>query len=257
MWKIIVEPERHRWQYGACALHPGYLRLQTHTQNIKYLFLFHYNNGCMHAPHCYVIRTLPVLLCGQNNSVGTVTGLGAGCHWVQIPDAARGLSVPHNICTGFTEQSPPTPPPAAGTEPSFPGDNTTRDRDWPLTFSAAISPLLMCAFMVFSVEILPFISALDQEAKIRPLKYLLEFYISASYCALSNQYCMLQCETLLTLLDTVYQIQVCGKNCFSNALKLLFMTKRLGSYWVYNCLGYETGFTWTWVIKLGLHVLGL
>jgi len=24
----------HRWQYGACALHPGYLRLQTNTRNM-------------------------------------------------------------------------------------------------------------------------------------------------------------------------------------------------------------------------------
>jgi hypothetical protein len=27
-----------------------------------YLSLFHCNNGYMNAPHCYVIRTLPVLL---------------------------------------------------------------------------------------------------------------------------------------------------------------------------------------------------
>jgi hypothetical protein len=28
MWK------GHRWQYGTCALHAGYLRLQTHTHNM-------------------------------------------------------------------------------------------------------------------------------------------------------------------------------------------------------------------------------
>ena len=29
---------------------------------MKYLLLFHCNNGCRNAPHCYVIRTLPVWL---------------------------------------------------------------------------------------------------------------------------------------------------------------------------------------------------
>jgi len=32
MWKNVVERDSYRWQYGACALHAGYLRLQTHTQ---------------------------------------------------------------------------------------------------------------------------------------------------------------------------------------------------------------------------------
>ena len=31
MWKNIVEGAGHRWQYGACELHAGYLRLQKHT----------------------------------------------------------------------------------------------------------------------------------------------------------------------------------------------------------------------------------
>jgi hypothetical protein len=34
----------------------------THTQNMQYLLLFHWNNGCTNAPQCYVIRTLSVLL---------------------------------------------------------------------------------------------------------------------------------------------------------------------------------------------------
>jgi len=33
MWKNIVERDRPLMKYGACALHPGYPRLQTHTQN--------------------------------------------------------------------------------------------------------------------------------------------------------------------------------------------------------------------------------
>jgi len=42
-------------------LHAGYLRLQTHTENMYYLFLSHYNNGCKKAPQRYAIRALPVL----------------------------------------------------------------------------------------------------------------------------------------------------------------------------------------------------
>jgi len=36
MWKNIVEQGRPQMtiQYGACAVHAGYLRLQTHTQNM-------------------------------------------------------------------------------------------------------------------------------------------------------------------------------------------------------------------------------
>jgi hypothetical protein len=40
------------WQYGTCALHAGYPRLQTHTQNTQYLLHFHCNHGCMNAPQC-------------------------------------------------------------------------------------------------------------------------------------------------------------------------------------------------------------
>jgi hypothetical protein len=32
-------------QHGACALHAGYLRLHTQTENIKHLLLFDGNNG--------------------------------------------------------------------------------------------------------------------------------------------------------------------------------------------------------------------
>jgi len=31
MWKILYSRTGHRGQYGACALHTGYLKLQTHT----------------------------------------------------------------------------------------------------------------------------------------------------------------------------------------------------------------------------------
>jgi len=59
-WKTLYSRTRHRWQYGAWALLAGYLRLQTHTQCMGDLLLFHCNNGCTKAPQCYVIRTLPV-----------------------------------------------------------------------------------------------------------------------------------------------------------------------------------------------------
>jgi hypothetical protein len=32
----------------------------------EYVTLFHCNNGCTNAPHCYVVRTLPGLNSGQN-----------------------------------------------------------------------------------------------------------------------------------------------------------------------------------------------
>ena len=62
MCKILHSRTDHRWQHGACSLHGGYLRLQTHTQNMYYLLLFHGNNGCTNASQCYVMRTFPVLL---------------------------------------------------------------------------------------------------------------------------------------------------------------------------------------------------
>jgi len=32
MWKMLYNQTGHRWQYGTCAFHAGYQRLQTHTQ---------------------------------------------------------------------------------------------------------------------------------------------------------------------------------------------------------------------------------
>jgi len=32
--KILFSRAENRWQYGACTLHAGYPRLQTHAQNI-------------------------------------------------------------------------------------------------------------------------------------------------------------------------------------------------------------------------------
>ena len=38
MWKNILQPARHIRQHGACALHAGYLRLQTHPPNMLSAF---------------------------------------------------------------------------------------------------------------------------------------------------------------------------------------------------------------------------
>jgi hypothetical protein len=55
------------WQYGACALHAAYVRLQTHTHTQYVIFTaFHCNNVCTNAPHCDVIPTLTAL-CGVKN----------------------------------------------------------------------------------------------------------------------------------------------------------------------------------------------
>ena len=38
--KILYSGEGHRLQYGACALHAGYLRLQTHTLRLCNIHCF-------------------------------------------------------------------------------------------------------------------------------------------------------------------------------------------------------------------------
>jgi len=56
MWKNIVQPD---WSHVIIrALHAGYLRLKSHTQNMQYLFLFLYKNCCTKAPLYYITRTL-------------------------------------------------------------------------------------------------------------------------------------------------------------------------------------------------------
>jgi hypothetical protein len=67
----------HRWQYGTCALHARYLRVQTHTQCMQHVLLSHCKNGCTNAPKCYVIYTLPVLF------AITVTRILI-CKWYQL-----------------------------------------------------------------------------------------------------------------------------------------------------------------------------
>jgi len=49
------------WHECTWGLHAGYLRLQTHTQNMWYLLLSHCYNGCTNVPQCYVTRASPGL----------------------------------------------------------------------------------------------------------------------------------------------------------------------------------------------------
>ena len=57
MWENMVDPD-----IGACILHAEYLRLQTHTQNVKHLLLFHSRNGYANAPQYYVYTYIVCLV---------------------------------------------------------------------------------------------------------------------------------------------------------------------------------------------------
>jgi len=51
MWENIVEADMLQmstWRMRIASL-------QTHTQNMLHLLLFHYNDGCTNVPHCYAI----------------------------------------------------------------------------------------------------------------------------------------------------------------------------------------------------------
>jgi len=61
IWKKNIV-ERGRPQM-ACAMHAGYLRLQTHTHNMHYILLSHYNNGCTNALLSHVICTVQYIGC--------------------------------------------------------------------------------------------------------------------------------------------------------------------------------------------------
>jgi len=54
-------PQQAIDDHGTWGLHAGYLRLQTHTQNMWYLLISHCYNGCSNMPQCYVTHALPGL----------------------------------------------------------------------------------------------------------------------------------------------------------------------------------------------------
>jgi len=59
--KIWYSQTGHRWQYGACALHAGYLRLQTHTHSQYVLLIIFSTTIILDRSHLIVayIHTLP------------------------------------------------------------------------------------------------------------------------------------------------------------------------------------------------------
>jgi hypothetical protein len=59
--KILYNRTRHIWEYGACAMHVGYLKLQIHFHKMWYLLIYNCNNVCTNAHQCYFIRTVPAL----------------------------------------------------------------------------------------------------------------------------------------------------------------------------------------------------
>ena len=85
MWKNIEESDGPlvniilRMSIACC------ITKATNTDS-QYVLLFHYKNGCMNAPHCYVVRILPALL-----------------HFFPLSPSSRGeLTSPHRLNTsGF------------------------------------------------------------------------------------------------------------------------------------------------------------
>jgi len=75
MRKNSVEPDRPQMKIRrmriACWIPEA---INTHTQNMWYALLFHWNSGCTNASHSYGVRTLVVLLLQQTN-VCTQAGL--------------------------------------------------------------------------------------------------------------------------------------------------------------------------------------
>jgi len=67
MWNDTAEPDGPQMTIW-CNRIACWITKATNTLNI-HLLLFHYNNGCINAPQCYVIRTLPVMLRSEDVSI--------------------------------------------------------------------------------------------------------------------------------------------------------------------------------------------
>ena len=63
MWNNIVEPGKQHIAISHMRIAGWMAEATTHTHNMYYLQLFHCNNCYMKGSACYVIRTLPALLC--------------------------------------------------------------------------------------------------------------------------------------------------------------------------------------------------
>jgi len=60
----------YRWQYSGCALRAGYLRLQTHTQNMQFLLLAHHKK-LVHERASTLRSTYSTLSVLFSNSIGS------------------------------------------------------------------------------------------------------------------------------------------------------------------------------------------
>jgi hypothetical protein len=71
MCKNIVELDISLWQYGACTLHAGYLRLQTHTQWKSNVTRVSKIASALHL--VFAREMLKIRFLNSNISVGNVT----------------------------------------------------------------------------------------------------------------------------------------------------------------------------------------
>jgi hypothetical protein len=63
MWRNIVESGRPQWTIWHMRIACWISKITyTHSEYVLLTTFFHCNNGCMNAPQCYIICTLPVLL---------------------------------------------------------------------------------------------------------------------------------------------------------------------------------------------------
>ena len=126
--KILWSGAGHIWQYGASALHAGYLRLQTYNQKMLYSLFFHCNNGCTNAlevtlyVHCLSClklnlsaHTVNLLTPRSKVLLEKLTGSAASQEIPRIFGTRRFLTVPtsaHHLSLSWANsiQSPQLPP---------------------------------------------------------------------------------------------------------------------------------------------------
>jgi hypothetical protein len=76
--------ERGRPEMAICALQAGYLRLQTHAHNIRYILLFHGNNGYANAPQWCVYRHIACLLLSLLGKIDRKNPICLSLRWESI-----------------------------------------------------------------------------------------------------------------------------------------------------------------------------
>ena len=83
MWTSFVEPDKPRMTIWRMRL-ACWRTKATNTHSEYVILLFHYNNGCRNAPHCYIIHTLPVLLHIECHRTADVFVLAVLAWWMPI-----------------------------------------------------------------------------------------------------------------------------------------------------------------------------